>query len=122
MTAASADIPPHTVAVSAELRPIFDRFLAIQREHTVDLERALAARDSEDLSRLAHTIRGSTATFQLPEAADMALALEEAVANADFAAAGRLIAALARYFHETDIVFVDARNMAATVASKKKSP
>ncbi|MFU2207964.1 Hpt domain-containing protein [Solidesulfovibrio sp. C21] len=116
------DIPPRTVAVSAELRPIFARFLAIQNEHIAELESALAARDGEALCRLAHTIRGSAATFQLPEAADMALALEETVARADLAAAGRLIAALARYFHETDIEFVAAPTKDATVASAKKSP
>lgn len=117
-----ADIPPKTVAVSAELRPIFARFLAIQNEHVAELEKALAARDSQTLCRLAHTIRGSAATFQLPEAADMALALEETVARADLAAAGRLIAALARYFRETDIEFVEAPTEDAAVASAPKSP
>lgn len=121
MTAPPASAP-QAVPVAAALRPIFDAFLDIQRRHLAQLETALAARDTATLARLAHSVKGACATYQLPEAAAIALALEKSLANADFDAAGRRLAELTRYLQAVTVTFVETPPAAAKIAPARKSP
>lgn len=122
MTDPSAD-PPQTVAVATALRPIFDQFLVIQQRHLAALEQALADDDRVALARLAHTVRGACATYQLPAAAQLARTLENSLHHDDPAAIGRLIAGLKRYFENITIEFRDTGTTATpAIAPAPKRP
>ena len=99
--------PTKPVPVTTDLRPIFDQFLVIQRHHVAQLEQALKTCDHRAMARLAHSIRGACATYQLPEAARLALALEHTVQQGDPVVTGSLIAALKRYFRDISVEFVE---------------
>jgi len=99
--------PPGTVPVSAALRPIFDQFLVVQRRQIVAIETALQAGDPETVAWLAHAVKGSAATYQLPEAAALANDLETKARNADLAGAAPLVSALQGYFQDIVVVFIE---------------
>lgn len=97
--------PPLPVTVAAALRPIFGQFLDIQRRQVAAMEAALGQGDMETVVRLAHTVKGAAATYQLPEAAALARNLEAGVRQGDRGEAAVLIAALARYFLDVEVIF-----------------
>lgn len=99
--------PPGTVSVSAALRPVFDQFLGIQRSQIDAIETARLAGDPETVALLAHAVKGSAATYQLPEAAALARDLEAKARDADLAGAAPLVSALERYFRDIAVVFIE---------------
>lgn len=100
------NLPPQPVPVSAALQPIFAQFLEIQRGHLARLETALAAGDIPVIHRLAHTIKGAAATYQLPEAAALARELEAMTEKADLRRVPDQISALRQYFNTVTVRFV----------------
>jgi len=101
---------PHTkkyvVSVDAILEPIFPGFLDIQKRYVNDMQIALNARDNQELFRLAHSVRGSAATYQLPDAAAIAHAIELAARENNFDAAVQSLDGLGRYLDTLEIRFV----------------
>jgi HPt (histidine-containing phosphotransfer) domain-containing protein len=111
------------MTVDGDLRPIFNRFLDIQRGQIEALDAALAAGDRGAALLLAHTVRGAAATYQLPEAADVAAAIEEQARGRDLAPAGPLVDVLRRYFREVEVVFREEGERAgAPVAARPEKP
>ena len=98
--------PDVAAVVSRSLEPIFAQFLDIQRRHAAQLQCALEAGDRQTALRLAHSLRGACATYQLPVAADMAARLE-AAGDALPGDALEILAALARYLHCVQVTFTD---------------
>ncbi|MHC1790960.1 Hpt domain-containing protein [Solidesulfovibrio sp.] len=99
--------PRATVWVSRALEPIFPQFLDIQFRQLRELEYAMAAGQPAAARRLAHSIKGAAASYDLPDAADMAQDLETALVAADQQPARRLFKQLARYLTDIDIVYTD---------------
>jgi len=91
--------------VSRNLEPVFDQFLAIQQHRLTELEQALAVKDLPTLQRLGHAIKGGTATYELPDAAQLGALLEQAAAANDVAAAGRYIDLIREYFAALVVTF-----------------
>jgi HPt (histidine-containing phosphotransfer) domain-containing protein len=99
------NLPPHVV-VSRFLEPIFPLFLEIQENHLIELRFALAAGNAAEVVRLAHSIKGATATYQLPDAADLAARLEITAKNSPLYDAQHLFEELARYLQNVRILFL----------------
>jgi len=98
--------PPRiTVRVSHILEPIYDQFLGIQKRQLQTLANALDAGDPATARRLAHSLKGSAATYELPDAAAIARDLEAAVVQNDRTLALRQLKALVAYFDALDIVY-----------------
>lgn len=122
MTVSSRHLPVR-VTVDGELQPIFDRFLDIQRGQIKALIAALRVGDRETVALLAHTIRGSAATYQLPDTAAVAAELEALARTGDLAGAILLAEGLGRYFARLQVVFRDGGETAgaAVAAPPEKS-
>ncbi|EHJ48318.1 Hpt domain protein [Solidesulfovibrio carbinoliphilus subsp. oakridgensis] len=114
---------PSPVTVDGDLRPIFGRFLDIQRGQIEALGNALVAGDQGTAVLLAHTVRGAAATYQLPEAAAVAAAIEEQARGRNLAPAAPLVDVLRRYFREVEVVFRDERERTdGPVAARTENP
>ena len=98
--------------VSVALQPIFTDFLDIQRSHVATMRHCLSTNDTVTLARLAHAVKGAAATYQLPDAANLARTLE-ALASTDHCDDARaLIEALQDYFDTVPVVFVAESRLA----------
>uniref|UniRef100_I2PWL8 HPt domain-containing protein n=1 Tax=Desulfovibrio sp. U5L TaxID=596152 RepID=I2PWL8_9BACT len=121
--AAPLRLLPSPVTVDGDLRPIFDRFLDIQRRQIEALEAALVAGDRGTAILLAHTVRGAAATYQLPEAAAVAAAIEEQARGRELDPAVPLVGVLRRYFREVEVVFREGGERAGgPVATRTEKP
>jgi len=103
--------PRPTVRVSRTLEPIFAQFLEIQQRQRLALGQALAAGDAATALRLAHSIKGAAATYELPDAAAIARDLEAALALGALALAASCLEALAAHFNALDVVFVERSSL-----------
>jgi len=104
--------PSRVVArVSQTLRPIFDQFLAIQEGQRCVLGKAIAAGDVATAHRLAHSLKGAAATYELPDAAAIACGIETAVLQGDLTLAASRLETLAAHFDALDVVFIEASSL-----------
>ena len=100
---------PRLVArVSQTLEPIFAQFLALQRRQRHDLGQAIAAGDAQTAHRLAHSLKGATATYELPAAAAIARDIETAVLQGELSLAASHLKTLSAHFDALDVVFIAA--------------
>ena len=102
------DQPRLVAHVSQTLEPIFDQFLALQTRQRHNLGQAIAAGDAQTAHRLAHSLKGATATYELPAAAAIAREIETAVLQNDMPLAASHLKTLAAYFDTLDVVFIAA--------------
>jgi HPt (histidine-containing phosphotransfer) domain-containing protein len=97
----------YAAQVNRALKPIFRQFLETQSKHLGGIRLALERGALKDASRLAHSVKGATGTYELPEAAAQAAALEAAVQAGDPAQVEALLDRLAAYLDALDVAFVD---------------
>ncbi|MDD2706134.1 MAG: Hpt domain-containing protein [Acidocella sp.] len=102
------DQPRLVTHVNQTLEPIFAQFLALQRRQCHDLGQAIAAGDAQTAHRLAHSLKGATATYELPAAAAVARDIETAILLNDMALAASHLKTLTTYFDALDVVFIAA--------------
>lgn len=104
--------PPRIVVrVSRRLEPIFAQFLDIQKRQRQALGEAIAAGDAVTAHRLAHSLKGAAATYELPAAAAIARDIEAAAAGGDLPLAARHLDALAAHCNALCIVYDDASSL-----------
>ena len=101
------------VRIGAALEPIFQDFLKIQRQQIAAMHHALALRDSQTLIRLAHAVRGATATYQLPVAADIARDVELSAAENDLETTAKSIRSLKHYLDTLTVRFIRSNDASA---------
>jgi HPt (histidine-containing phosphotransfer) domain-containing protein len=80
------------------LRELIDIFLADTPKHLADLEAAIAAGQSVDLTRAAHSIKGSSGNFGATGLANLARDMESLGKDSEFAAAGQALSGLRAEF------------------------
>jgi len=102
------DQPRLVTHVSQTLKPIFAQFLALQTRQRHDLAQAIAAGDAQTAHRLAHSLKGATATYELPAAAAIARDIETAVLQGDMTLAASHLKTLTAHFDALDVVFIAA--------------
>lgn len=103
--------PRPTVHVSRTLEPIFAQFLEIQLRQRAALGQAMTAGDAATALRLAHSMKGAAATYELPDAAAIARDLEAALALGDLDLAKGCLEALTAHFNAIEVVFVDRTSL-----------
>ena len=112
---------PTTVRVSQALKPIYPRFLEIQKRHLAGIAPALAAGDAVEARRLAHSVKGAAGSYELPAAAALAGAAEIAIDDGRQEEALALAANLMDYFQVLDVVFVEPRPRSDALAGQPKT-
>jgi HPt (histidine-containing phosphotransfer) domain-containing protein len=80
------------------LRELIDIFLADTPKHLADLEAAIAVGQAENLTRAAHSIKGSSGNFGATGLATLARDMESLGKAADFSGAGQAMPALRAEF------------------------
>ena len=102
------DQPRPVAHVSQTLEPIFAQFLALQTRQRHNLGQAIAAGDAQTAHRLAHSLKGATATYELPAAAAIAREIEIAILHHDMPLAASHLKTLTAHFDALEVVFVAA--------------
>jgi len=100
---------PTTVRVSQALKPLYPQFLEIQKRHLAGIAPALAAGDTAEARRLAHSVKGAAGTYELPAAAALAEAAEAAIDHGRQEQALALAAKLHDYLGALTIIFIEPR-------------
>lgn len=94
------------VRVRAILRNAMPVFLENAREITGRMESALRGREFENLGQLAHTLKGSSLSFDLNAVGEDSLALEQMCRRRDGIAAEALVNRIAAYLENVQIEYV----------------
>ncbi|HVU17491.1 MAG TPA: Hpt domain-containing protein [Candidatus Didemnitutus sp.] len=92
------------------LRELIEIFLADTPKHFADIETALAARQAPDLTRAAHSIKGSSGNFGATALAALARDIEAMGKVADFAGATQALPALRAEFERLTPVLVQLKS------------
>ena len=112
---------PTTVRVSQTLKPIFQQFLEIQMRHLAGIAPALAAGDTAEARRLAHSVKGAAGSYELPAAAALAAAAEIAIDDGRQEEALALAAELADYLAALTVIFVEPQAIPDALAGQPKT-
>ena len=112
---------PTTVRVNQALKPIYPQFLEIQKRHLDGIAPALAAGDTAQARRLAHSVKGAAGTYELPDAAALAAAAEAAIHDGRQEEALALAAALGDYLEVLTVVFIEPQSRPTTLAGQPKT-
>jgi len=112
---------PTTVRVSQTLKPIYSQFLEIQMRHLAGIAPALAAGDTAEARRLAHSLKGATGTYELPDAAALAAAAEAAIDDGRPEEALALAAKLNDYLGALTVIFIEPHARPLPLAGQPKT-
>lgn len=120
MNATSITLPT-TVRVNQALKPIYPQFLEIQKRHLAGIAPALAAGDTDEARRLAHSVKGAAGTYELPDAAALAAAAEAAIHDGRQEEALALAARLNDHFATVNVIFVGPQPRNDALAGQPKT-
>lgn len=112
---------PTTVRVSQVLKPLYPQFLEIQKRHLAGIAPALAAGDTVEARRLAHSVKGAAGTYELPAAAALAAAVEVAIHDGRQEEALALSAKLTDYFATLNVTFLGPQPRNDALAGQSKT-
>ena len=112
---------PTIVRVSQVLKPLYPEFLEIQKRHLAGIAPALAAGDTAEARRLAHSVKGAAGTYELPAAAALAAAAEAAIDDGRQKEALTLAVKLNDYFATLNVVFVGPQLRNDALAGQPKT-
>lgn len=112
---------PTTVRVSQALKPLYPQFIEIQKRHLAGIAPALAAGDTAEARRLAHSVKGAAGTYELPDAAALAEAAEIAIHEGRQEEALALAAKLADYLAALTIIFIEPRPRSDALAGQPET-
>lgn len=95
------------VHISSDLEPLMPRYLENRRADVAVLKAAAATANFEQVRALAHTMKGSGASFGLETISDIGRALEEAAKSSNTALVETFIQDFAHFLETLEIIFVD---------------
>ncbi len=118
---ATSNTLPTTVRVSQALKPIYPQFLEIQKRHLAGIAPALAAGDTAEARRLAHSVKGAAGSYELPGVAALAAAAEAAIDAGRQEEALVLAAKLNDYLAALTVIFIKPRATPTPLAEQPKT-